>query len=372
MITLICKYRVSVLTNCHLVQVRLNGVATLIGKIGLGFAVLTFLVLLVRFLIGKESLMQWSSEDALAIVDYFAIAVTIIVVAVPEGLPLAVTLTLAFAMKKMMLDKALVRHLSACETMGSATTICSDKTGTLTTNKMTVVKSWVAGKLWETGSITSELSPKLLDILYEGTFQNTAGDVSESTDGSPPSLLGTPTETACLRFGLNLGGNFKACYSNSEMVKMEPFNSSRKRMGVVVKSNKTGALRAHWKGASEIVLNLCDKYMDADGNVVPLDEAKVKELKGVIITFADDALRTLCLGCREIDKCPGRDEAIPEKGFILLAIVGIKDPVRPGVKDAVKLCFDAGIKVIPSMHWLLLLRVFKCCTRRAHVLYICL
>lgn len=327
------------------VQVKLNGVATLIGKIGLVFAVVTFIVLLGRYLYGKESLSEWSGADALVIVNYFAIAVTIIVVAVPEGLPLAVTLTLAFAMKKMMRDKALVRHLSACETMGSATTICSDKTGTLTTNKMTVTNAWVAGKLREVRIIKSDLSRKCFDILLEGTFQNTAGDIFESNDGSPPALLGTPTETAILSFGLALGGKFKENCSKGEMVRMEPFNSARKAMGVVVKDRETGKLRAHWKGASEIILQQCDKTIDADGNIVPLDEVKMKEIRGVIHTMADDALRTLSLAFREIDTCPGRDDPIPDKGLVLVAVVGIKDPVRHGVKEAVQMCFAAGIKV---------------------------
>lgn len=325
-------------------QVKLNGVATLIGKIGLMFAVVTFLVLLGRYLFSKESLSEWSGTDAVTIVNFFAIAVTIIVVAVPEGLPLAVTLTLAFAMKKMMNDKALVRHLSACETMGSATTICSDKTGTLTTNKMTVTKAWVAGRLREVGNIRSDLSPNIFEILLEGIFRNTCGDIQEKNDGSTPSFLGTPTETAILGFGLAVGGKFKECCINGEMVKMEPFNSVRKTMGVVV-DTKDGKLRAHWKGASEIVLKHCDKTIDADGNIVPLNEAKVKEIKGIIHTFSDEALRTLCLAFREVDTCPGRDDPIPNKGLILMAIMGIKDPVRPGVREAVKLCFAAGIKV---------------------------
>ena len=112
-------------------QVKLNGVATVIGKIGLTFSVLTFVVLTIRFVVEKAvrgEFASWSSNDALKLLDYFAIAVTIIVVAIPEGLPLAVTLSLAFAMKKLMKDKALVRHLSACETMGSATCICKSKT----------------------------------------------------------------------------------------------------------------------------------------------------------------------------------------------------------------------------------------------------
>ncbi|CAH9144907.1 unnamed protein product [Cuscuta epithymum] len=131
-------------------QVKLNAVATIIGKIGLFFAVITFSVLVQGFFLQKlreGSHWRWSGDDAVEMLEYFAIVVTIVVVAVPEGLPLAVTLSLAFAMKKMMNDKAFVRHLAACETMGSATTICSDKTGTLTTNHMTVVKAHVCGKI---------------------------------------------------------------------------------------------------------------------------------------------------------------------------------------------------------------------------------
>jgi Ca2+-transporting ATPase len=325
-------------------QVKLNGVATLIGKIGLGFAVLTFLVLLGRFLYSKGSTSDWSAEDAMIIVNFFAIAVTIVVVAVPEGLPLAVTLTLAFAMKKMMADKALVRHLSACETMGSATTICTDKTGTLTSNEMTVVKAWAAGSVHEVRDAKVDLPIELLGALLDGAFMNCTADVWDNNDGSPPSLLGSPTETAILRFGLKLGGNFKEVCSNCEVVKMEPFNSSRKRMGAVVK-HENGDLIAHWKGASEIVLGLCDQTFDANGSVVELDEQKVKHLKGVIRMFADEALRTLCLAFRKVDRIPGSHEPIPDKGFTLAAIVGIKDPLRPEVKDAVRLCHEAGIQV---------------------------
>eukprot|EP01018_Ginkgo_biloba_P022006 Gb_20091 [translate_table: standard] len=115
-------------------QVRLNHLATTIGKIGMTVAVLVFLILIIRFLANEVDFKHFTPENGRSIVDFFAVAVTIVVVAVPEGLPLAVTLTLAYSMHKMMDDRALVRHLSACETMGSSTTICSDKTGTLTMN----------------------------------------------------------------------------------------------------------------------------------------------------------------------------------------------------------------------------------------------
>ncbi|KAL3505904.1 hypothetical protein ACH5RR_031286 [Cinchona calisaya] len=152
-------------------QVKLNGVVNIIGKIGLFFAVNTFSVLaqgLFSRKLREGSQWSWSVDDALEILKYFATAVTIVVVAVPEGLPLAVTLSLAFAMKKMMNDKALARHLAACETMGSATTICSDKTGTLTTNHMIVVKTCICGKVFssmEPSSFCSEIPDSAVQIL---------------------------------------------------------------------------------------------------------------------------------------------------------------------------------------------------------------
>ncbi|KAG6552449.1 hypothetical protein Mapa_006010 [Marchantia paleacea] len=326
-------------------QVKLNGLATFIGKLGLLAAILTFVVLMIRFLVSKqmtEGLLHWGGDDAVAIVNYFAIAVTIIVVAVPEGLPLAVTLTLAFAMKKMIHDKALVRHLAACETMGSSTTICSDKTGTLTTNKMVVTKAWIAGDVGEVSKLKSGISPRIREILIESIFLNTSGDVGEPGKDGKPALIGTPTETAVLDLGVNLGGQFQEVRARSEIVKVNPFNSERKRMGVLLRSAE-GEHRAHWKGASEIVLGMCDRTVDKEGNVVPLDDHTRRELVGVIGMFADEALRTLCLGYKMVDHHSASE--IPDSHFVCIAIVGIKDPVRPGVPDAVKLCFAAGIKV---------------------------
>lgn len=326
-------------------QVRLSGLATFIGKLGLGFALVTFLVLLGRFLFTKytaEGPVEWGGDDAEAIVNYFAIAVTIIVVAVPEGLPLAVTLTLAFAMKKMMLDKALVRHLAACETMGSATAICSDKTGTLTTNKMTVVKAWVAECVGSVSEVKEQVPQGIKDILIENIYRNTSGDVGDVGSDGKPALIGTPTETAVLGFGYALGGHFRSTCDRFEIVKVNPFNSARKKMGVAVRHHD-GHLRAHWKGASEMVLGMCDRSLDRDGNVVPMTEEKQKQLKGVIGEFADQALRTLCLAYSDLPE--HHCSEVPEKNFVCLAIVGIKDPVRPGVPEAVKLCFSAGIVV---------------------------
>ncbi|CAJ1942999.1 unnamed protein product [Sphenostylis stenocarpa] len=330
-------------------QVKLNGVATIIGKIGLFFAVVTFVVL-VKGLMGRKlqegRFWWWSADDAMEMLEFFAIAVTIVVVAVPEGLPLAVTLSLAFAMKKMMNDKALVRHLAACETMGSATTICSDKTGTLTTNRMTVVKTCICMNTKEVSkdtSLSSELPGSALKLLLQSIFNNTGGEVVVNKRGKR-EILGTPTESALLEFGLSLGGDFHAERETCTIVKVEPFNSEKKRMGVVLRIPEEG-LRAHCKGASEIILAACDKVINSDGNVVSIDEEKSKYLTSTINQFAGEALRTLCLAYMELENGFLADDPIPSTGYTCIGIVGIKDPVRPGVKESVEVCRSAGIMV---------------------------
>ncbi|KAL3617879.1 ATF/CREB activator [Castilleja foliolosa] len=333
-------------------QVKLNGVATIIGKIGLFFAVITFAVLVQGHFSKKMiqgSQWSWSGDDALEMLEYFAIAVTIVVVAVPEGLPLAVTLSLAFAMKKMMNDKALVRHLAACETMGSATTICSDKTGTLTTNHMTVVKACVCGKIKEISSSVKssafclDIPESAVKMIQKSIFNNTGGDIVVAKDGKF-ELLGTPTETALLEFGLFLGGDFQALREETKIVKVEPFNSTKKRMGVVLELPGE-CFQAHCKGASEIILAACDSTLNSDGEVVPLDGKSINDLNDTIEQFANEALRTLCLAYKDIGSDFSAEHPISFEGYTLIGIVGIKDPVRPGVKESVAICKSAGITV---------------------------
>ncbi|KAG6523330.1 calcium-transporting ATPase 10, plasma membrane-type-like [Zingiber officinale] len=332
-------------------QVKLNGVATIIGKIGLFFAVITFAVLAQRLVARKyqeDLLSSWSGDDALEMLEFFAIAVTIVVVAVPEGLPLAVTLSLAFAMKKMMNDKALVRHLAACETMGSATTICSDKTGTLTTNHMTVVKACICRNVVEVssekdGNVSSHIADVVRKTLLQSIFNNTGGEVVTNQEGKL-EILGTPTEAALLEFGLSLGGDFHAQRQETKLVKVEPFNSTKKRMGVVLQLPEAG-YRAHCKGASEIILSACNSYVDSAGNVVPLDDDAINHLKSTIDSFAREALRTLCLAYKELGDNFSAKEQMPLEEYTCIGIIGIKDPIRPGVKESVATCRAAGIIV---------------------------
>ncbi|KAK7325335.1 hypothetical protein VNO77_29497 [Canavalia gladiata] len=340
-------------------QVRLNGVATFIGIVGLTVAVSVLAVLLgryfsghtkdldgnVQFVAGKTSI----SEVVDGVIKIFTIAVTIVVVAVPEGLPLAVTLTLAYSMRKMMADKALVRRLSACETMGSATTICSDKTGTLTLNQMTVVEAYVGKKLNPPDDLT-KLHPEALSLINEGIAQNTTGNVFEPKDGGEVEVSGSPTEKAILSWAVKLGMNFDLIRSNSTILHVFPFNSEKKRGGVALKLVDS-AVHIHWKGAAEIVLGTCSQYLDSDGLLKSIEEEKVF-FKEAIEDMAAQSLRCVAIAYRsyDLDKIPSNEEdldkwSLPEHELVLLAIVGIKDPCRPGVKEAVKVCTEAGVKV---------------------------
>lgn len=332
-------------------QVKLNGVATIIGQIGLVFAILTFVVLLTRFLVDKGmhvGLLSWSANDMLTIVNYFAIAVTIIVVAVPEGLPLAVTLSLAFAMKKLMNDKALVRHLAACETMGSASCICTDKTGTLTTNHMIVDKIWISDVSKSVNGdrniteLKSAISGGVVEILMQGIFVNTGSEVVKGDDGKN-TILGTPTEAALLEFGLTLEGDRFVEYNKLRRVRVEPFNSVKKNMSVIIQL-PNGGLRSFCKGAPEIILENCDAVLNGEGNRVPLSETQKQNVLDIINSFASKALRTLCISFKDLDEI-SEEQTIPDNGYTLIALFGIKDPVRPGVRDAVMTCMAAGITV---------------------------
>ncbi|RYR77118.1 hypothetical protein Ahy_A01g001583 isoform B [Arachis hypogaea] len=357
-------------------QVRLNGLATFIGIIGLSVAVIVLVVLLasedfvmhvsemavhkhryfsghsrnpdgsVQFTAGKTKL-STAIDGAIKIVT---VAVTIVVVAVPEGLPLAVTLTLAYSMRKMMADKALVRRLSACETMGSATTICSDKTGTLTMNQMTVVEAIIGGENIDPPHEKSKLKPILCSLLIEGVAQNTNGSVFVPEGSNNVEVSGSPTEKAILHWAVQLGMNFKAARAESSIIHVFPFNSDKKRGGVAVQTTES-EIHIHWKGAAEIVLGCCTQYMDVNDHLIEMDEGKMNYFRRAIEDMASRSLRCVAIAYRlyEMEKVPTSEDlahwSLPEDNLILLAIVGLKDPCRPGVKDAVKLCQKAGVKV---------------------------
>ncbi|WOL06483.1 calcium-transporting ATPase 5, plasma membrane-type [Canna indica] len=341
-------------------QVRLNGVATLIGTVGLTVAAAVLIVLLARYFSGHtknpdgttqfikgQTSANVALDDAIKILT---IAVTIVVVAVPEGLPLAVTLTLAYSMRKMMADKALVRRLSACETMGSATTICSDKTGTLTLNQMTVVEEYVGGIKLCSSDNYNALSTTASSLLIEGIAQNTSGNVFEPEDGGAVEVTGSPTEKAILYWGIKLGMKFDVVRATSAILHVCPFNSEKKQGGVAIKLANFN-VHVHWKGAAELILSSCTRWVDIDGSICAMDLDKVNEFKKSIEDMAAISLRCVAFAYRmcDLDEVPEEDKIdnwqLPDNELILLAIVGIKDPCRPRVKEAVQLCTAAGVKV---------------------------
>ncbi|EPS66449.1 hypothetical protein M569_08327, partial [Genlisea aurea] len=321
-------------------QVRLNGVATFIGSVGLAVAGVVLLVLIVRLFTGHTKNPDGSVQFVAgmtkvgaainAFIKIFTVAVIIVVVAVPEGLPLAVTLTLAYSMRKMMADKALVRRLSACETMGSATTICSDKTGTLTLNQMTVVETYACGQKLLQPDDKFQLPSGVHSLLVEGIAQNTTGSVFVPECGGALEISGSPTEKAILQWGVNLGMDFNAAQSESVIIHAFPFNSEKKRGGVALKLSNS-EVRVHWKGAAEIILSCCSSYIDSHGIVIPMDDHKLSIFKKEIEGMAAASLRCVALAyklCRT-EEVPTSDEELeswhlPEGDLVMLAFVGIK------------------------------------------------
>ncbi|MCO5606263.1 hypothetical protein L7F22_060450 [Adiantum nelumboides] len=340
-------------------QVRLNGVATLVGKVGLSVAGFVFGISIIFYFVGhmdgagdsgRFKAGQTSGGDIFnTLVEIIEVAVTIVVVAVPEGLPLAVTLNLAYAMKKMIVDKALVRRLSACETMGCTTTICSDKTGTLTLNQMSVTKAWVGGGMRDPVADLGSLDEGYQKVLIEGIAQNSTGSVFVPAGGEEPEVTGSPTEKAALVWGLQLDMDYAQVRRQSSILQVESFNSIKKRAGVAVRGTDRGKVHVHWKGAAEMILDSSNKLLHPDNSAMEMTLDQKDHLAKVIEGMAAESLRCIAFGYMELTEAPSDDKLddwkIPEGPLTLLAIIGIKDPCRPEVPEAVRRCQAAGIKV---------------------------
>ncbi|GIL57498.1 hypothetical protein Vafri_12720 [Volvox africanus] len=332
-------------------QEQLTDVAAKVSKMGVLVAVVCFLALLIKWLIIHKGgdVKKINDNGPLQFLLY---AITITVVSIPEGLPLAVTLTLAYSMKKMMRDNNFVRVLAACETMGGATAICSDKTGTLTENRMTVVEGWFAGKSFPAVPAPEQLSPALLTLLkYNGALNNKAFLVDQ--DNGTVDFVGNRTECALLVLLRKLGFDYKQLRDEREqdLVKMYGFSSARKMASVLIREPK-GVLRLYNKGAAEWVLRRCTALLQPDGSTIPMDQAKLEEMINLVTAMAKRGLRCICLSYRDYPaNDPGRasdffeDANLVDNGLIAFSIVGIKDPVREEVPDAVRICQDAGIIV---------------------------
>ncbi|CAF1067728.1 unnamed protein product, partial [Didymodactylos carnosus] len=327
-----------------ILQAKLTKLAIQIGYAGMTIAILTVLVLFIRFSIEEfaQKHRKWDNRYWNRFVRYFITGITVLVVAVPEGLPLAVTISLAYAVKKMMHDNNLVRHLDACETMGNATAICSDKTGTLTTNRMTVVQVYVGENPYKEERVKSiPLPDKTREIIIEGISVN-SGYSSEllppSERDTLPKQVGNKTECALLGFVLNCGGSYdaiRARYPVESFVHVYTFNSVRKNMSTVIQRDD-GTIRMYTKGASEIVLKKCKYILNRNGEPIPFSTVDYDRLlQTVIEPMACDGLRTICVAFK--DHIPGKlpdwdNEVSVVDGLTCICICGIEDPVRPEYK----------------------------------------
>lgn len=366
-------------------QSKLNILAEYIAKLGLAAGLLLFVVLFIKFLAHMGDLPNAAAKGQ-AFLQIFIVAVTIIVVAVPEGLPLAVTLALSFATTRMLKDNNLVRLLKACETMGNATTICSDKTGTLTQNKMTVVAGMCgigsrfrdphAAGLVDDGegengngeglsdNVTptdaiAKLSSQVKQLLLKSIVLNSTA--FEGEEDGVPTFIGSKTETALLSFARDyLGlGSINEERSNAEIAQLVPFDSGRKCMAVVIKLSE-GGYRMFVKGASEILISKCTNIVsdpNGDLTVSPISEDGRSDLDKTISTYASRSLRTIGMVYRDFEQWPPKGVATDEadrksadfdavfKDMTFLSVVGIQDPLRPGVTESVMQCQKAGVFV---------------------------
>ena len=366
-------------------QMKLNVMAEQITKCGCAVALLLFIVLFAKFLAQLKTNPDTPAQKAQDFLQIVIVTITIIVIAVPEGLPLAVTLALAFAMTRMVKDHNLVRVLSSCETMGNATAICSDKTGTLTTNKMTVVAGSLGtacqfgvrrdtaiqdqGNSEQTAigeivaasfsELASLLSPEVKDLVLQSIAINSTA--FESDEDGECTFIGSKTETALLSFANeHLGMRpISEERANATIVQIFPFDSGRKCMASVVRLFD-GTYRVYVKGAPEILLDKCTQIIaDTTGPVknIKLTKGNGHSLASLIDKYASNSLRTLGIVYRDFEYWPpygartledDSREAVFEDVFeemVFLGIVGIQDPLRPGVKKAVERCQHAGVFV---------------------------
>ena len=355
-------------------QVKLATMANWIGYIGTGAAGLLFFILLIRFLAGLSGNTDSPAMKGSAFLDILIVAITIIVVAVPEGLPVAVTLALSFATKQMLKENNLVRHLRACETMGNATTICSDKTGTLTQNRMTVVAGTMGSQIKFAKDTQSRPYNSLMP--FSTAFQQLSGTVKtlllqscainstafEGEENGESTFVGSKTETAILAMAKEQLGMGPVVEERAgvNIVQLIPFDSDRKCMGVVFRL-ASGTYRLLVKGAAEIMLakattELIDMNSDSLTKCELTETARIN-VAGDIDEFACQSLRTIAMLYRDFPQWPplgsrtldeDHSMALFEDIFhdmTLLSIVGIQDPLRDGVSKAVKQCQDAGVKV---------------------------
>ena len=308
-------------------QRKLNALGKTLGIVALVICVIIFIIGVLQ---GKE------------ILSMFMTAVSLAVAAIPEGLAAVSTIVLAIGVQKMVKKNAIIKRLPAVETLGSSTVICSDKTGTLTQNKMTVQKIFVNRNVYDVSNLDIESdfvkynkeNQEVKLLVYNGMLCN---DTKISDDGT---LTGDPTETALVDIGLKMGFT-KKLYSELERIDEIPFDSNRKLMTTV--HEKNGKYYIFTKGGVDELLNLCNSYIENGETKYDIDYYK-SIIMDTNEKLAKDALRVLAFGYKELDHKPKKDEL--ENDLIFVGLYGMIDPPREEAKLAVEKCKQAGIKTV--------------------------
>ena len=308
-------------------NLQLTKLANLIGKVGFTIATLTFVIFTAKDLyvhLNNTTITDWHQwlEIARIVLKYFMMAVTLIVVAVPEGLPMSVTLSLALNMRRMLKTNNLVRKMHACETMGAITVICTDKTGTLTQNLMQVYDA--------------KLDESQKNLIAEGIATNSTAFLEEKEGEGKPSGVGNPTEVALLLWLNEQGMDYISLRNQAKTVNQLTFSTERKYMATLVDSSVLNTRVLYVKGAPEIVMGKCN-----------LEESRVKQYNEQLLAYQNQAMRTLGVAYKVIPENSSTDcaELVKEGGLTFMGIFAISDPIRSDVPDAVKKCQSAGIRV---------------------------
>lgn len=293
--------------------VQLDKLASMISKVGSVVSVAAFVIFLVHDILTNP---VWGGKDyfymAEIVLGYFMMAVTLIVMAVPEGLPMAITLSLALNMRRMLKSNNLVRKLHACETMGAVTVICTDKTGTLTQNQMQVDEL-----------LQKDDNAQLLDVAIA---LNSTAELDED------KAIGNPTESALLLWLKSQGKDYKEIRQQAKVLKQQPFSTEKKYMATIAEVSDKKYLLV--KGAPEIVLSLCQ-----------MEERERNQALRELDEWQHKAMRTLAFAFKEIEADLNISQLLSDKNFTLQALVAITDPIRKDVPAAVKECRRAGIEV---------------------------
>ena len=311
-------------------MIQLEKLGKTISWLGYSAAALLFVGRLFSYFVVDDT---W---NMLEFVEYFLtsvmLAVTLIVVSVPEGLPMSVTLSLALSMRRMLMNNNLVRKMHACETMGAATVICTDKTGTLTQNQMQVYAAEFFGL--KDGNVLGD--DEASTLVKEGIAANTTAFLED--DGNRLTALGNPTEGALLLWINAQGADYMQLRDGAEVETQLPFSTERKYMATVVRSSALRRRVLYVKGASEIIYNYCS---GAVGGVERADVA------ARLLGYQQKAMRTLGFAYKILadDENPIAKGALNVQGMTFMGIVAISDPVRSDVPAAISECMDAGIKV---------------------------